>query len=127
MSRRIAIACIVVVAAVPLVSTAFAFFLIAESIVFERSSTPFSQERWQQAPEGSEERYRLANDLIQSDALIGMQVEAVQEMLGPGHFSETRNALTYSVGDRSLFSLGGRLVVEFNAQRRVTRAFFVRE
>ncbi|MCA9832226.1 MAG: hypothetical protein R3B97_07190 [Dehalococcoidia bacterium] len=127
MSRRIAIAWVVVVAAVPLASIVFALSVFLQSVALERSSEPFSQERWLRAAPASDERYRLAIGLIDSRALTGMSVDDVQRMLGPRHLSQADNTLSYSVGDPGTFGLGAHLVIEFDADGRAKRAFIVRD
>lgn len=79
----------------------FVAFIISTSLIwlFEER---FDKEQWRSNPQ---QRYKMADDLIESQLLIGMTKDEVISILGNSYVQEISNQeiLTYSLGKQPSF------------------------
>ncbi|OPZ31257.1 MAG: hypothetical protein BWZ00_00612 [Bacteroidetes bacterium ADurb.BinA174] len=57
--------------------------------------TDFNKQEWN---ENKEERYKMSNDIIKSDILIGKTKEEVIELLGEDYYSYDESHIAYDLG-----------------------------
>jgi hypothetical protein len=57
--------------------------------------TDFNKQKWN---ENKEERYKMSNDIIKSEILIGKTKEEVIELLGDDFYSYDENHIAYDLG-----------------------------
>lgn len=109
--------------ATALASLGFVALLFSPQCLGDPGRQSFDASVWQAEPPGSEARYRMAKDLVQSKTLIGKTSQQVEQLLGEGHYIRSTGELTYPLGGRTRFGLGNVLVVRMDTAGVVQRAF----